>query len=244
LVLKYDGTKGAEYTYEPLGAATNIGLAAPATDMQFTGRENDGNGLYYYRARYYAPQWGRFVGEDPIGFAGGPNLYAYADQDPVGKTDPSGRGPIGFRLALVCAAIDASSVLLVGEIRGQKTRSRGRIFKRRSRLTGEAFSTWWIAYQTAELTWDAAEVKAKVSHVIPLAASERQVIRYARGQPVKRWERRPGMQAESLDCLTYATAARKLLAIPLDAREDELHARSDPAPPPPTSVASPWVAAW
>ena len=34
---------------------------------QYTGRENDGTGLYFYRARYYAPALGRFISEDPIG---------------------------------------------------------------------------------------------------------------------------------------------------------------------------------
>ena len=47
--------------------------------FQYAGRENDGNGLYYYRARYYSPRMGRFLSEDPIGFAGGQaNLYTTA----------------------------------------------------------------------------------------------------------------------------------------------------------------------
>lgn len=42
---------------------------------KFTGRENDGTGLYFYRARYYNPTYQRFIAQDPIGFAGGdPNL--------------------------------------------------------------------------------------------------------------------------------------------------------------------------
>ena len=43
------------------------------------------------RARYYNPTTGRFLKEDPIGFNGsGPNLYAYADGNPVNFSDPSG----------------------------------------------------------------------------------------------------------------------------------------------------------
>jgi len=43
---------------------------------QFTGRENDGTGLYYYRARYYQLQ--RFISEDPIDVRPDePNLYVY-----------------------------------------------------------------------------------------------------------------------------------------------------------------------
>jgi RHS repeat-associated protein len=43
----------------------------------------------YYRARYYDPQTGRFVSEDPIGFIGTINFYSYAINNPVLFVDPS-----------------------------------------------------------------------------------------------------------------------------------------------------------
>jgi RHS repeat-associated protein len=46
--------------------------------------------LDYYCARYYSPQLGRFISEDPIGFAGGINYYAYALNSPTNFTDPFG----------------------------------------------------------------------------------------------------------------------------------------------------------
>jgi hypothetical protein len=45
------------------------------------------------RARWYDPQTGRFVSEDPIGLAGGINPYAYAANSPVNFTDPFGLCP-------------------------------------------------------------------------------------------------------------------------------------------------------
>ena len=39
--------------------------------FQYTGRENDGTGFYYYRARYYNPSPQRFLGADPLESAGG-----------------------------------------------------------------------------------------------------------------------------------------------------------------------------
>ena len=55
--------------------------------------------LYYMRARYYDPQLGRFLSEDPVGIAGGLNLYAYAGNDPVNQRDPSGLWCISYYLS-------------------------------------------------------------------------------------------------------------------------------------------------
>jgi len=77
------------YTYEPFGNTTIAGTAS--NPYQYTGRENDGTGLYFYRARYYNPQFPRFISEDPIEFNGGDtNLYAYVGDSPTNFTDPTG----------------------------------------------------------------------------------------------------------------------------------------------------------
>jgi RHS repeat-associated protein len=47
-------------------------------------------GMYYYRARWYDPSIGRFISEDPIGFAGGVNLYNYVEGNPINRIDPFG----------------------------------------------------------------------------------------------------------------------------------------------------------
>ena len=77
------------YGYDPYGVSSASGAANGST-YQFAGRENDGTGLYFNRARYYNPGWGRFISEDPIGLRGGINVYAYAGNNPVSLTDPSG----------------------------------------------------------------------------------------------------------------------------------------------------------
>jgi YD repeat-containing protein len=56
------GAVQTSYTYEPFGNTTASG-ASSANPFQFTGRENDGTGLYFYRARYYSPTLQRFVGQ-------------------------------------------------------------------------------------------------------------------------------------------------------------------------------------
>ncbi len=84
------GAVQTEYTYEPFGSVVESG--APSDNpFQYTGRELDGTGLEYDRPRYYSPAQGRFVSQDPIGFAGsGTNLYLYAGGDPLDATDWSG----------------------------------------------------------------------------------------------------------------------------------------------------------
>jgi RHS repeat-associated protein len=69
----------------------NLESGADQPGYAFTGREWDPEtGLYYYRARYYDPRIGRFVSEDPIGFKGGMNFYAYVKDSPTQFRDPSG----------------------------------------------------------------------------------------------------------------------------------------------------------
>jgi RHS repeat-associated protein len=84
------GVIQTEYTFDPFGNTTSTG-ATSTNQYQFASRENDGNGLYYYRARYYDPTINRFISEDPMGYAGsGPNLYAYVHDNPTNLVDPFG----------------------------------------------------------------------------------------------------------------------------------------------------------
>jgi RHS repeat-associated protein len=81
----------SEYSYSAFGATSSTGAAGSNTS-QYTGRENDGTGLYYYRSRYYSPGLQRFISEDRIGFRGGDfNLYAYVRNSPLNFRDPLGK---------------------------------------------------------------------------------------------------------------------------------------------------------
>jgi RHS repeat-associated protein len=85
-LLDYTAAVTDSYGYD--GKTTAAG--ATPNNQQYTGRENDSTGLYYYRARYYNPTTSRFVSEDPIGLLGGPNVFAYVEGDPLNYSDPMG----------------------------------------------------------------------------------------------------------------------------------------------------------
>ena len=86
------GTLAQTYIFDSFGkqTATSGSLTNP---FQYTGRESDAEtGLYYYRARYYDPQMGRFISEDPNdkgSLYDDLNLYAYAENN-TNWTDPFG----------------------------------------------------------------------------------------------------------------------------------------------------------
>ena len=84
------GALANTYTYDSYGKLT-ASTGTTANPFQYTGREFDQEtGMYFYRARYYDQNVGRFDSEDPIRFKGGPNFYAYVKNDPVSHSDPRG----------------------------------------------------------------------------------------------------------------------------------------------------------
>jgi RHS repeat-associated protein len=90
-----------EYRYDSWG---RIETGGSQSGYAFTGREWDPEiSSYYYRARYYDPEQGRFLNEDPIGLEGGWNLFQYVDANPVNLVDPFGRLAGGSILAQAAA---------------------------------------------------------------------------------------------------------------------------------------------
>jgi RHS repeat-associated protein len=86
------GNTVASYGYLSFGAVTNRSgtLSNPFTYVGAYGVMDEGEGLYFMKARYYDAETGRFIQKDPIGLAGGANLYAYVGNNPVEHTDSTG----------------------------------------------------------------------------------------------------------------------------------------------------------
>ena len=98
-LVELDGTSNANLIsyeeYYPYGStsyqAFNLAPGFSARRYRYTGKERDEeSGLYYHRARYYAPWLGRWASCDPLGIADGPNLFVYAHERPTCLADQSG----------------------------------------------------------------------------------------------------------------------------------------------------------
>ena len=79
---------GKRSVYDANGVLSDTSIVG--NEYGFTGRRyDDETGLYYFRARYYSPDLGRFISRDPLTFVDGMNMYAgyFALR---GVTDPSG----------------------------------------------------------------------------------------------------------------------------------------------------------
>ena len=75
------------------GAVARVSVAAVDNPLRFQGQYHDAEtGLHYNRFRYYSPEEGRFVHQDPIGLLGGTNNAAYVS-NPTEWTDPYGLDP-------------------------------------------------------------------------------------------------------------------------------------------------------
>jgi RHS repeat-associated protein len=97
----------AQYSYDPFGN-TALASGSSSNTYEYTGRENDGTGVYLYRNRYYSPATQRFLSEDPIGFSGGLNLYRYVADSPMNEKDSLG----------LYGGVDDATAITVGAILG------------------------------------------------------------------------------------------------------------------------------
>jgi RHS repeat-associated protein len=86
------GAPATQYSYAPFGQTNTTG-GISTNPFAFTSRERDLPDLYYYRARYYTPQLGRFISEDPLRPL---NPYLYVGNNPILATDP-----LGLRTAVI-----------------------------------------------------------------------------------------------------------------------------------------------
>jgi RHS repeat-associated protein len=92
LVNAATGVFSASYEYDPFGTILkSVGDYARQNPIKFSTKYTDEEtDLVYYGFRYYQPDTGKWVGQDPIAEQGGVNLSAFNSNDPVNKVDALG----------------------------------------------------------------------------------------------------------------------------------------------------------
>ena len=81
-----DGNLIEEYAYTAFGEELTTGNLSP---WRFASKRQEGD-LVYFGKRYYSPDQGRWLTPDPLGFADGPNVYAYVHNRPFTLVDLHG----------------------------------------------------------------------------------------------------------------------------------------------------------
>jgi RHS repeat-associated protein len=85
-----DKIEVAYYEYDAWGN-TMTEAGSWTSPYRFSTKEwDDDSGLYYFGARYYSPEIGRWTQRDPAGTVDGLNLYVYVSNEPGGRVDPWG----------------------------------------------------------------------------------------------------------------------------------------------------------
>jgi RHS repeat-associated protein len=89
------GSLAQTYGYDSFGKQTSSS-GSLTNPLQYTAREFDSEtNLYFYRSRYYDPNVGRFLNEDPLRFDAEADFYTYVANGPTGRTDPYGYDKCG-----------------------------------------------------------------------------------------------------------------------------------------------------
>jgi len=117
------GATTARYEYDPFGnvlAAT--GPFAQQNPWRFSTKQQDRwTGHYYYGYRHYDAAAGRWLSRDPLGEAGGVNLYGFLGNDGVGTVDVLGLSPESLALSGASSYLSAFEVAAIAELQAWST---------------------------------------------------------------------------------------------------------------------------
>ena len=101
-----EGYRHSAYCEEICYDASQAPLVKPLNPWRYASKRVDESGLLYFGERFYEPTLSRWLNPDPLGFADGPNLYAYVRNNPFIFSDPTGL----FCIAMMSTPFDTRSM--------------------------------------------------------------------------------------------------------------------------------------
>lgn len=122
------GNKVGEYAYDAWGNCTitlDTNGIASRNPIRYRGYYYDQDmKLYYLNARYYCPEWRRFISPDSTEYIdpenpNGLNLYVYCNNDPVNYVDPSGNAALTIGALLLIGFVSGAVIGAASSVAGQ-----------------------------------------------------------------------------------------------------------------------------
>ena len=122
-----DGSRNvvASYSYDPWGKIiSSSGTLADVNPLRYRGYYYDSEtGFYYLQSRYYDPELGRFINADSYASTDATgllsaNMFAYCENDPVNKSDPTGEFWATVAKMAVGAAVNVVTTVVTNAIAG------------------------------------------------------------------------------------------------------------------------------
>ncbi|WP_316719932.1 polymorphic toxin-type HINT domain-containing protein [Terrisporobacter petrolearius] len=194
-LVNVEGKSEVSYEYTDFGETEINGDENFYNEVCYTGGIYDNKtGLYYLNARYYNPEYGRFLTEDTYrGEFTDPSslhLYAYCTNNPISYTDPSGHFPILLAFDAAWGAYDgyqyakkknlrgwkkAGAIVggaVLGTINPFKALKVGKVFKRVAKVAKKRKSTKAIAKRVYRVVRKTKSITRKVTRKVRKKATK------------------------------------------------------------------------
>jgi len=104
----------ASYRYDEFGKLLKKTSSLDQPYRFSTKQYDEETGLSYYGYRFYSPAIGRWMTRDPLGEAGGINLYGFVGNNPVNRIDPTGLVAVPVAVGACMANPACASAVLTG----------------------------------------------------------------------------------------------------------------------------------
>ncbi|MEN6578918.1 MAG: RHS repeat-associated core domain-containing protein [Phycisphaerales bacterium] len=216
------------YEYSVYGQVAASDANHPNRFM-FTGREFDKDtGLYYYRARYYHPEIGRFLQTDPVDYGAGMNLYWYCTNNPLNMRDSFGSSPSDSNTPTPC---DCSAEEEAVEEAEEAVNAAREAYLATVKALKDAGDNWKKLTEIAGRAWEVVEMRERALKraVGALAVATAVATTTCAKVPITRTAEAIQKCALAIVAATYAAGALQDAVVALRHAQDDYAAKAKAA---------------